>query len=167
MAAPTAGLHFTPELLGNIAARGVARADILLHVGLGTFAPIAADDLSGHVMHEEWNCLTAEASSKIEACRAGGGRRIAIGTTSVRTLESHAGNDGRLRVGDEKTRIFIYPPYVFKSVDALVTNFHLPRSSLLALVMAFGGIDLIRHAYHTAIAEGYRFYSFGDAMLIL
>lgn len=167
VAAPTAGLHFTPELLANIAARGIARADVLLHVGLGTFAPIAADDLTGHAMHEEWNCLTAESAATIEACSAGGGRRVAVGTTSVRTLESRAKDSGGLRVGDEKTKIFIYPPYTFKVVDALVTNFHLPRSSLLALVMAFGGIELIRHAYREAIDQGYRFYSFGDAMLIV
>lgn len=167
VAAPTAGLHFTPELLANIEARGITRADVLLHVGLGTFAPISADDLAGHVMHEEWNCLTAEAAARIEACRARGGRRVAVGTTSVRTLESRADAEGRLRTGDEKTRIFIYPPYSFRAVDALVTNFHLPRSSLLALVMAFGGVELIRHAYRTAIDQGYRFYSFGDAMLIL
>lgn len=167
VAAPTAGLHFTPELLAKIAAHGVARADVVLHVGLGTFAPIAADDLSAHVMHEEWNSLTPHTAAIIEACRAMGGRRVAVGTTSIRTLESRADEDGRLRTGDEKTRIFIYPPYSFRAVDALVTNFHLPRSSLLALVMAFGGIELIRHAYQTAIAEGYRFYSFGDAMLIL
>lgn len=167
VAAPTAGLHFTPELLAQIAARGISRADVLLHVGLGTFAPIAADDLAGHTMHEEWNCLTSEVAATIEACRARGGRRVAVGTTSVRTLESRADEQGRLRTGDEKTRIFIYPPYSFRSVDALVTNFHLPRSSLLALAMAFGGIELIRHAYRTAIAEGYRFYSFGDAMLIV
>jgi len=167
VAAPTAGLHFTPDLLARIAAQGVARADVVLHVGLGTFAPISTDNLSNHVMHEEWHRLPPQASETIQAARTGGGRIVAVGTTSVRTLESRADADGNLRTGDDKTRIFIYPPYRFRAVDALITNFHLPRSTLLALVMAFGGVDLIRNAYAEAIERDYRFYSFGDAMLIL
>jgi len=167
VAAPTAGLHFTPELLATLSSRGVSRADVVLHVGLGTFAPISTSDLAQHVMHEEHHRLSPESAATIQRCRSGGGRVVAVGTTSVRTLESRADDDGNLRCGDEKTRIFIHPPYRFRSVDAMITNFHLPRSTLLALVMAFGGIELIRSAYREAVAHGYRFYSFGDAMLII
>ena len=167
VAAPTAGLHFTPELLARIDAMGVARAEAVLHVGAGTFAPIEAEDLAGHVMHAERYELTAEMATRVNTRRAAGGRVIAVGTTSARTLESCAGDDGAVAAGDGWTRLYITPPHRFKTVDALVTNFHLPRSSLLALVMALGGVELIRQAYAIAVKEEYRFYSFGDAMLIV
>jgi S-adenosylmethionine:tRNA ribosyltransferase-isomerase len=167
VAAPTAGLHFTPELLASIEARGVARAEVLLHVGAGTFKPVEVEDPSTHVMHEEWYSVSPEAARAINGRRAGGGRVCAVGTTSVRTLESAASEDGIVHAGDGETRIFIRPPYRFRSVDVLVTNFHLPRSTLIMLVAAFAGYELTMQAYREAVAERYRFYSYGDAMIVL
>jgi S-adenosylmethionine:tRNA ribosyltransferase-isomerase len=167
VAAPTAGLHFTPEILDALAMKGVARAEIVLHVGAGTFKPVEVDDPADHVMHEESYWVPGEAASALNATRARGGSIWVVGTTSVRTLESIVGSDGRFVTSSGDTRIFIRPPYEFKAVDHLLTNFHLPRSTLLMLVAAFAGYDLTMHAYRVAIAEGYRFYSYGDAMLII
>ncbi|MBI5865169.1 MAG: tRNA preQ1(34) S-adenosylmethionine ribosyltransferase-isomerase QueA [Planctomycetes bacterium] len=171
IAAPTAGLHFTPGLLDTLAARGVRRAEVTLHVGLGTFAPIDVDDLADHRMHAEWFEVNEATAGTLHETRGGGGRIVAVGTTSARVLETLAAvtgppcADGGLRSG--WTQIFLYPPYRFRAVDALLTNFHLPGSTLLAMVMAFAGVELIRRAYAIAIAERYRFYSYGDAMLIV
>jgi S-adenosylmethionine:tRNA ribosyltransferase-isomerase len=167
VAAPTAGLHFTPELLARLAAGGVRRADVLLHVGAGTFKPLDVDDPADHVMHEEWYEVAPESADLVNATRAAGGRVWAVGTTSVRTLESAADADGRVRAGSGDTALFIRPPYRFRAVDALVTNFHLPRSTLLMLVAAFAGYELTMRAYAEAVREGYRFYSYGDAMAIV
>lgn len=167
VAAPTAGLHFTERLLDALAARGVGRADVVLHVGAGTFKPVEADDPAAHVMHEEWYSVSAETAAAVNAARGAGGRVWAVGTTAVRTLESAARPDGTLVAGDAETRIFIRPPYAFRAVDRLVTNFHLPRSTLIMLVAAFAGYDLTMRAYREAVAERYRFYSYGDAMAIL
>jgi S-adenosylmethionine:tRNA ribosyltransferase-isomerase len=167
VAAPTAGLHFTGALLDKLAAKGVVRAEILLHVGAGTFKPVEVDDPAEHVMHEEWYSISEDVARTINERRAGGGKVWAVGTTSVRTLESAADPDGRIRAGEGDTRIFIRPPYRFRAVDRLVTNFHLPRSTLIMLVAAFAGYDLTMRAYESAIAERYRFYSYGDAMAIL
>jgi S-adenosylmethionine:tRNA ribosyltransferase-isomerase len=167
VAAPTAGLHFTQDLLRTLETRGVARAEILLHVGAGTFKPVEVDDPSRHVMHEEWYSVSSEAARTINERRAAGGRVWAVGTTSVRTLESASNNDGTVRAGEGETRIFIRPPYQFRAVDRIVTNFHLPRSTLMMLVAAFAGYELTMRAYRVAIEEGYRFYSYGDAMVIL
>lgn len=169
IAAPTAGLHLTEPLLDRLRAAGVDIAFITLHVGLGTFRPIAVDDLSQHVMHAERYELPGRTAEAVKACRARGGRVVAVGTTTVRVLESSAdlGDAGRVRPGDGSTALLIYPPYEFRVVDALLTNFHLPRSTLLALVMAFAGVERTRRAYAHAIEQRYRFYSFGDAMLIL
>jgi len=166
VAAPTAGLHFTAELLAEIAARGVRSADVLLHVGAGTFKPVDADELAAHVMHEEWYRVPAEAAAAINATRDAERSVWAIGTTTLRTLESVIGPDGRACAGEGETAIFIHPPYVVRSVDRLVTNFHLPRSTLLMLVAAFAGFDLTMRAYAEAVRERYRFYSYGDAMVI-
>jgi S-adenosylmethionine:tRNA ribosyltransferase-isomerase len=167
VAAPTAGLHFTSELLTRLEGRGVARAEVLLHVGAGTFKPVETDDPADHVMHEETFSVSAETADLINGRRAGGGRTWAVGTTSVRTIESAAGDDGIVRAGSGDTRIFIRPPYQFRGVDRIVTNFHLPRSTLIMLVAAFAGYDLTMRAYRTAVDAGYRFYSYGDAMVIL
>jgi S-adenosylmethionine:tRNA ribosyltransferase-isomerase len=167
VAAPTAGLHFTPELLAALAANSVHRADVLLHVGAGTFKPVETDDIAGHTMHEEWYRVSARTADAINDTRARQAKVWAIGTTTVRTLESVVDQVGRVRAGEGETRIFIHPPKVIRSVDHLVTNFHLPRSTLLMLVAAFAGLDLMREAYETAVRESYRFYSYGDAMLIL
>jgi S-adenosylmethionine:tRNA ribosyltransferase-isomerase len=167
VAAPTAGLHFSRELMSAIEARGTARADVLLHVGAGTFKPVEVEDPALHVMHEEWYQLSEQTASLINERRASGGRVWAVGTTTVRTLESASDDNGTIRAGEGETRIFIRPPYRFKAVDRMVTNFHLPRSSLIMLVAAFAGYDLTMSAYRTAIDEGYRFYSYGDAMAIL
>ena len=167
VAAPTAGLHFTPELLSAIAERGVNRAEVVLHVGAGTFKPVEVEDPAQHVMHEERYTvpeLTAEAHA---ATRADGGRVWAVGTTTVRTLESAVDDAGRVRAGSGETRIFIRPPAHLRAVDAVVTNFHLPRSTLLMLVAAVAGYDLTMRAYQEAIAQRYRFYSYGDAMAIV
>jgi S-adenosylmethionine:tRNA ribosyltransferase-isomerase len=167
VAAPTAGLHFTPELLATLAASGVSRADLLLHVGAGTFKPVEADDPADHVMHEEWYRLDDAAATTLNATRARGGRIWAVGTTSVRTLESAVNADGSFEPRSGDTRIFIRPPYEFRAVDKLITNFHLPRSTLIMLVAAFAGYDLTMRAYRTALDEGYRFYSYGDAMVVV
>jgi len=167
VAAPTAGLHFTQDLLRTLEARGVARAEILLHVGAGTFKPVEVDDPSQHVMHEEWYSVSGDAARTINERRAAGGRVWAVGTTSVRTLESASNDDGTVRAGEGETRIFIRPPYQFRAVNRIVTNFHLPRSTLMMLVAAFAGYELTMRAYRVAIEEGYRFYSYGDAMVIL
>jgi S-adenosylmethionine:tRNA ribosyltransferase-isomerase len=167
VAAPTAGLHFTESLLSRIAARGVARAEVVLHVGAGTFKPVEVDDPARHVMHEEWYSISSEAARAIGERRAAGGLVWAIGTTSVRTLESAADASGVVRAGSGETRIFIRPPYEFRVVDRLVTNFHLPRSTLIMLVAAFAGYELTMHAYRVAVESGYRFYSYGDAMAVI
>jgi S-adenosylmethionine:tRNA ribosyltransferase-isomerase len=167
VAAPTAGLHFTDDLRAALAARGVARAEVLLHVGAGTFKPVEVEDPAQHVMHEEWYSVSADAARTINDRRAAGGRVWAVGTTSVRTLESAATDDGRIRHGEADTRIFIRPPYTFHAVDRIVTNFHLPRSTLIMLVAAFAGYELTMRAYRTAVESGYRFYSYGDAMAVL
>ena len=167
VAAPTAGLHFTPELLAEVERRGARRADLLLHVGAGTFKPVEVDDPAEHAMHEEWYAVSEGAAAAINDARASGGRVWAVGTTTLRTLESTLGPDGRTAAGEGETRIFIRPPARVRSADVLVTNFHLPRSTLLMLVAAFAGYDLAMAAYESAIAERYRFYSYGDAMVIV
>ena len=167
VAAPTAGLHFTPELLQALSDRGVRRAEVLLHVGAGTFKPVEVDDPAQHVMHEEWYAVSAETADTINAARAGGASTWAVGTTSVRTLESVADVTGRVAPGEAETSIFIRPPYRFRAVDHIITNFHLPRSTLIMLVAAFAGYDLTMTAYREAIAKGYRFYSYGDAMALI
>lgn len=167
VAAPTAGLHFTPAMLEALSARGVQLADVILHVGAGTFKPVEVDDVTQHVMHEEWYQVSTATAGQLNAARATGARLWAVGTTSVRTLESNADAHGRFHAAEGETSIFIYPPYTFRAVDHLVTNFHLPRSTLLMLVAAFAGYELIMDAYRTAVREGYRFYSYGDAMVIL
>jgi S-adenosylmethionine:tRNA ribosyltransferase-isomerase len=165
-AAPTAGLHFTPAVLDRLAERGMACVDLTLHVGPGTFRPITAERIEDHVMHAEWAELNDEAVGVLESRRGQGGRIVAVGTTSARTLETAAAS-GTLRPFAGETRLFIRPGHVFHGIDALITNFHLPRSSLLVLVAAFAGSDLIRDAYAEAIRCRYRFFSYGDAMLIL
>ena len=167
VAAPTAGLHFTPELLTAIAARGVQFADVLLHVGAGTFKPVEVEMLSDHVMHEEWFCVSEATAHTVNAARAAGHRVWAVGTTSLRTLESVVDAAGEIRAEAGETRIFIHPPHVVRGADHLVTNFHLPRSTLLMLVSAFAGAALMREAYAEAVRERYRFFSYGDAMVIL
>ena len=167
VAAPTAGLHVTPELLDAVAARGVSRADVVLHVGAGTFKPVEVDDPAEHVMHEEWYDVPEPSAATINAARAAGGAAWALGTTSARTLESAADADGVVRAGSAETRLFIRPGYNFRAVDRLVTNFHLPRSTLLMLVAALAGYELTMRAYTEAVREGYRFYSYGDAMVIV
>ena len=166
VAAPTAGLHFTPELLGELERRGVRRGEVVLHVGAGTFKPVEGDDPAAHVMHEERYTVPAEAARAWIETRAAGHRVWAVGTTTVRTLES-AMTDDRVAPGDGETRIFIRPPQRPRAVDALITNFHLPRSTLIMLVAAFAGYDFTMRAYREAIATGYRFYSYGDAMAIV
>jgi len=168
VAAPTAGLHFTTDLLASLAAQGVARIPLLLHVGPGTFRPISAEDPREHRMDAEWFEVTAEAAAALNAARAGGGRIVAVGTTAVRALESACdANAGALAAARGWTRMYILPPYEFRAVDALLTNFHLPRTTLLLLVGAFAGEELLRRAYAHAVAERYRFYSYGDAMLVV
>lgn len=166
VAAPTAGLHFTPALLDRIREAGVQIEFVTLHVGPGTFLPVKAEDTDGHVMHAEWGEITADAAKLLNEARERGGRVVAGGTTVLRLLESAAGNDGRLSAFSGETSIFITPGYRFRAVDLLLTNFHLPRSTLFMLVSAFSGLDLMRRAYARAIAERYRFYSFGDACLL-
>jgi S-adenosylmethionine:tRNA ribosyltransferase-isomerase len=165
VAAPTAGLHFTETLLHRLESQGVTIARLTLHVGLGTFRPIAAATLAEHAMHSEWGCIGQEAVETIAACRGRGGRVVAVGTTSVRLLETAAAG-GKLRPFSGQTDLFIRPPYQFRTIDAMLTNFHLPRTTLLVLVRTFGGDALIGRAYEEAIREEYRFYSYGDAMLI-
>jgi len=166
VAAPTAGLHFTDEVFTRLDAKGIAWIDLTLHVGLGTFRPMEAERLEEHVMHAEYAELTPMAVDTLQARRRQGGRIVAIGTTSARTLET-AGASGTLQPFAGETQLFLQPGHVFHSLDALVTNFHLPRSSLLVLVSALAGLDLIRAAYAEAIRSRYRFYSYGDAMLIV
>jgi S-adenosylmethionine:tRNA ribosyltransferase-isomerase len=166
VAAPTAGLHFDEEMLRELGAAGIGVARATLSVGYGTFSPIRTGEVEEFALHPEWYRLTPEAAEAVNAARARGGRVVAVGTTSVRTLETCAGEDGAVAPSEGVTRKFIVPGYRFRAVDALLTNFHLPRSSLLALVMAFAGVDAVRAAYRAAVAEGYRFYSYGDAMLV-
>ena len=166
-AAPTAGLHFTPELLEKIRAKGVGYGEVTLHVGLGTFRPVKVDKIEEHLMHGEYFHITDEVANEINERRAKGGRIIAVGTTSSRVLESVSTPDGKVHAIDGETSIFIYPGYKFKAVDALITNFHLPESTLIMLVSALAGKEFIMDAYETAVKEQYRFFSFGDAMFIL
>ena len=167
VAAPTAGLHFTYDLLDRLEAKGVGRAAVTLHVGIGTFRPVEVDDPNDHEMHSEWYSVSEQAAEAINAARADGGRVWAVGTTAVRTLETVARADGSVCAGAGETELFIRPPYVFKAVDGLITNFHLPRSTLLMLVASLGGYHRTRAAYAEAVAERYRFYSYGDAMAVL
>jgi S-adenosylmethionine:tRNA ribosyltransferase-isomerase len=167
VAAPTAGLHFTPELLAAIAERGVNRAEVVLHVGAGTFKPVEVEDPAEHVMHEERYTIPEATADAHAAARADGRRVWAVGTTTVRTLESAADDAGQVRAGSGETRIFIRPPARLRAIDAVVTNFHLPRSTLIMLVAAVAGYDLTMRAYQEAIAERYRFFSYGDAMAIV
>ncbi|MGD9611290.1 MAG: tRNA preQ1(34) S-adenosylmethionine ribosyltransferase-isomerase QueA [Kiritimatiellia bacterium] len=167
VAAPTAGLHFTPEVLDRLAGQGVDRATVTLHVGIGTFRPVSAETVAEHKMDfERWQ-VPAETAQKIAAAKAAGGRVVAVGTTSVRTLESAAARPEGFGAGQGRTDLFIYPPYGFRVVDALVTNFHLPKSTLIMMISAFAGRDFVLAAYREAIRERYRFFSYGDCMLIL
>ena len=165
-AAPTAGLHFTKELLEKIAAKGVKVCYVTLHVGLGTFRPVKEDEIEAHEMHSEFCIVPEETAAVINETKKNGGRVIAVGTTSCRTLESFAKEDGTIEACSGWTNIFIYPGYRFKCIDALVTNFHLPESTLIMLVSALAGREHIMNAYNTAVREKYRFFSFGDAMFI-
>ncbi|MBN2683944.1 MAG: tRNA preQ1(34) S-adenosylmethionine ribosyltransferase-isomerase QueA [Pontiellaceae bacterium] len=162
-AAPTAGLHFTPELLEKLAHNGIHKAELTLHVGLGTFRPVSADIITDHEMHHERYAVSSDAAETINNARQNGGRIVAVGSTSVRTLESVQ----PIRAAEGSTNIFIYPPYDFKNVDAILTNFHLPKSTLLMMMSAFAGRELMLEAYRTAVQEKYRFFSYGDCMLIL
>jgi S-adenosylmethionine:tRNA ribosyltransferase-isomerase len=166
VAAPTAGLHFTPALEAALRLRGVRIERVTLHVGAGTFLPVKVDDTSGHKMHSEWGCISTETAAALNAARAQGGRIVAVGTTSLRLLESAAAEDGAVEPFSGDTAIFITPGYRFRAVDILLTNFHLPRSTLFMLVSAFSGLETMKHAYAHAIANGYRFYSYGDACLL-
>jgi len=166
VAAPTAGLHFTPALEAAVRAAGIDIHRITLHVGAGTFLPVKAEDTVDHRMHAEWGAISAETASALNAARAAGGRIVAVGTTSLRLLESAADEDGRIAPFGGETSIFITPGYRFRAVDVLMTNFHLPRSTLFMLVAAFSGLDTMKAAYAHAIAQGYRFYSYGDAALL-
>jgi S-adenosylmethionine:tRNA ribosyltransferase-isomerase len=166
VAAPTAGLHFTPELFARLATAGVSTAFVTLHVGAGTFLPVKAETLAGHMMHAEWGEVDAATAERLNAVKAAGGRIVCVGTTSLRLLESAAGEDGVIRPFMDETSIFITPGYRFRAVDGLMTNFHLPKSTLFMLVCAFAGVDAMKAAYAHAIAHGYRFYSYGDASLL-
>ena len=165
VAAPTAGLHLTQSLMDRLEKRGVQMAQVTLHVGIGTFRPVTAEALDDHQMHFEWGQIDEPTAKKINTCRSNGGRIIAVGTTSVRVLETAAAN-GTLQPWKGETNLFIKPPYQFKSIDGLITNFHLPRSTLLVMIRTFGGDDLMKRAYEAAVEEKYRFFSYGDAMLI-
>jgi S-adenosylmethionine:tRNA ribosyltransferase-isomerase len=167
VAAPTAGLHFTPDLIAEIEARGISLHRLTLHVGAGTFLPVKAEDTRDHRMHAEWGTLSAQTADALNATRANGGRIVATGTTALRLLESAADENGSIHAFSGQTSIFIEPGYRFRAVDALVTNFHLPRSTLFMLVSAFAGLDLMKRAYAHAIEQEYRFYSYGDACLLL
>ncbi len=167
VAAPTAALHFTPALIERLAAAGIGHETLTLHVGAGTFLPVKADDTADHRMHAEWGRIDAETADRLNAVRAGGGRLIAVGTTSLRLLESAAGEDGLIRPFAGDTSIFITPGYRFRAIDGLVTNFHLPKSTLFMLVSALMGLETMQAAYAHAIATGYRFYSYGDGSLLL
>ena len=166
VAAPTAGLHFTPRLFDALAARGVERCDVTLHVGAGTFLPVKAEDTADHRMHGEWCTVSQQAASAINTARLQGRRVIAVGTTALRTLESLAPEIGRIEAGSRDTEIFITPGYDFRITDALLTNFHLPRSTLFMLVSALAGLETMQRAYAHAIENGYRFYSYGDTSLL-
>jgi len=166
VAAPTAGLHFTPELMARLDARGVSRHFVTLHVGGGTFLPVKTDDLADHIMHSEYGEVSAETAAALTAVQAAGGRIVCVGTTSLRLLESAAGSDGVIRPFAAETAIFITPGYRFRAADGLMTNFHLPQSTLFMLVSAFAGQGEMRAAYEHAIAGGYRFYSYGDSSLL-
>jgi S-adenosylmethionine:tRNA ribosyltransferase-isomerase len=167
VAAPTAALHFTPELVEALGKAGVRTETLTLHVGAGTFLPVKAEDTNDHRMHAEWGRIDAAVAERLNAARAGGGRLIAVGTTSLRLLESAAGEDGLIRPFEGDTAIFITPGYRFRAIDGLLTNFHLPRSTLFMLVSALMGVERMHQAYAHAIASGYRFYSYGDASLLL
>jgi len=167
VAAPTAGLHFTPSLFDALRDKGIARETVTLHVGAGTFLPVKADDTVHHKMHSEWATISGEAADRLNGIHTQGGRIVATGTTSLRTLESAVDESGRLHAMAQETDIFITPGYRFKAVDFLLTNFHLPRSTLFMLVSAFMGLDVMKAAYAEAIRERYRFYSYGDACLLL
>ncbi|MEL6921961.1 MAG: tRNA preQ1(34) S-adenosylmethionine ribosyltransferase-isomerase QueA, partial [Pseudomonadota bacterium] len=166
VAAPTAGLHFTDDLFAALDAKGIERHFVTLHVGAGTFLPVKADDTDDHTMHHETGSLSADVAARLNAARAAGGRIIAVGTTSVRVLESAADSDGTLHAWLGDTDIFIQPGYRFKAVDGLMTNFHLPKSTLFMLVSALCGLDVMQNAYGQAIERGYRFYSYGDSSLL-
>jgi S-adenosylmethionine:tRNA ribosyltransferase-isomerase len=166
VAAPTAGLHFTPALEAALHARGVGLHRLTLHVGAGTFLPVKADDTEGHKMHSEWGCLSPSTADALNEVRAKGGRIVAVGTTSLRLLESAARENGSIAPFEGETAIFITPGYRFRAVDILLTNFHLPKSTLFMLVSAFSGLDTMKQAYAHAIEAGYRFYSYGDACLL-
>jgi S-adenosylmethionine:tRNA ribosyltransferase-isomerase len=166
VAAPTAGLHFTPELFAALDARGISRHFVTLHVGAGTFLPVKAEDTEGHKMHSEWGAVSRETADALNAVRVRGGRIVAVGTTSLRLLESAAREDGTIMPWSGETAIFVTPGYRFKAIDLLMTNFHLPRSTLFMLVSAFSGLGTMRAAYGHAIRNGYRFYSYGDASLL-
>lgn len=166
-AAPTAGLHFTKELLNKIEEKGIKIASITLHVGLGTFRPVKVDDVNNHHMHTEWYEVNAEAAEIINETKRNGGRVICVGTTSCRTIESVADDNGYMKAKTGETDIFIYPGYKFKIMDGLITNFHLPESTLVMLVSAFAGKENVLSAYETAVKERYRFFSFGDAMILI
>ena len=166
VAAPTAGLHFTPALEQALRAKDIAIHRLTLHVGAGTFLPVKTDDTAGHRMHAEWGSISGETASAINTARAAGGRIVAVGTTSLRLLESAATEDGKIQPFSGETDIFITPGYRFRAVDVLMTNFHLPRSTLFMLVSAFSGLETMQRAYAHAIASGYRFYSYGDACLL-
>jgi S-adenosylmethionine:tRNA ribosyltransferase-isomerase len=167
VAAPTAGLHFTTELVGRLQARQVAVVCVTLHVGYGTFAPVRTEDIRAHRMHAERYRIPAATAEAVSAARAAGRRVVAVGTTVVRTLEFATDGWGRLAAGGGTCDLFIYPGYRFKAVDAMITNFHLPKSTLLMLVSAFAGRENVLNAYRAAVRERYRFYSYGDAMVIL
>lgn len=167
VAAPTAGLHFTPHLMQRLGDQGVRFAKLVLHVGVGTFRPVEIEDPAAHRMHSEWFSVPAEAAREINQARAAGGKVWAVGTTSVRTLESVVSAEGEIQAREGWTDIFIRPPHSFQAVDRMITNFHLPRSTLLMLVAAFAGYDLVMESYRQAVASGYRFYSYGDAMAIV
>jgi S-adenosylmethionine:tRNA ribosyltransferase-isomerase len=167
VAAPTAGLHFTPALLRQLGEKGVSLVPLVLHVGLGTFRPVKVERVEQHQMHSEYYRISSQAAETINRSRAAGGRAIAVGTTAARVLETVADEQGKIWPGEGWTDIFIYPGYRFKAVDGLITNFHLPRSTLLMLVSALAGRDLILHAYQEAVAQKYRFFSYGDAMFII
>src|SRR5438067_1909775 len=167
VAAPTAALHFTPRLLEALDARGIGRETLTLHVGAGTFLPVKAEDTSGHRMHAEWGRIDEATAARLNEARRSGGRLIAVGTTSLRLLESAAGEDGVIRPFEGDTAIFITPGYRFKAIDGLTTNFHLPRSTLSMLVSALMGLDVMKATYAHAVRSGYRFYSYGDASLLL
>jgi S-adenosylmethionine:tRNA ribosyltransferase-isomerase len=166
VAAPTAGLHFTPDTIGRLEARGVALHKVTLHVGAGTFLPVKAEDTAGHHMHPEWGSVRAETAAALNTTRHAGGRIVAVGSTSLRLLESATADDGTIHSFEGETSLFITPGYRFRAADVLMTNFHLPRSTLFMLVAAFCGLDVMKRAYAHAVKAGYRFYSYGDACLL-